>query len=99
MKKRGLVLHGSDNVVTVLEDVHQGDVVACGGAPEASEVEAREAIPFGFKMALREIGPGEPVRKYGYPIGRAVKRVPRGALVHVHNLEGSRGRGDLRGEP
>ena len=37
------------------------------------------------------------IRKYGETIGKAGKAIARGALVHVHNLEGTRARGDLEG--
>ncbi|MHB9092657.1 MAG: UxaA family hydrolase, partial [Chloroflexota bacterium] len=56
---------------------------------------ALEAIPFGFKVALVDILRGEPIFKYGEIIGRASCPIQQGALVHVHNLEGLRGRGDL----
>ncbi len=38
---------------------------------------------------------GETIRKYGETIGRASAPIMRGALVHIHNLEGTRARGDL----
>jgi altronate hydrolase len=48
--------------------------------------EALEPIPGGHKIALRAIAPGEQVRKYGWPIGRAREAIARGAHVHTHNL-------------
>jgi altronate dehydratase small subunit len=35
------------------------------------------------------------VRKYGEMIGKASAAIAKGALVHIHNLEGTRARGDL----
>lgn len=43
-------------------------------------------IPAGHKVALRPIRCGEPVVKYGYPIGHATADIPAGAWVHEHNL-------------
>jgi altronate dehydratase small subunit len=56
---------------------------------------AIEAIPFGFKIALQEIPQGQIIRKYGETIGMASRPIAKGALVHIHNLEGTRARGDL----
>jgi altronate dehydratase small subunit len=46
-------------------------------------------------VALRPIEAGELVLKYGQTIGRAGARIEPGEHVHVHNVEGTRGRGDL----
>lgn len=39
----------------------------------------------GHKYALREIPRGEPIIKYGMPIGHALCDIPTGAHVHTHN--------------
>jgi altronate hydrolase len=44
------------------------------------------AVPPGHKIATRSIPAGEPVVKYGFPIGRAIEEIPAGAWVHSHNL-------------
>ncbi len=93
--KRGLVMHPKDNVATVIEEVQAGDRLEITGGGEARAVTALEAIPFGFKIALEEIPAGGVIRKYGDTIGKAGRLIARGALVHVHNLEGTRARGDL----
>ena len=56
---------------------------------------AAEAIPFGFKIALEDIARNAIIRKYGETIGTAGTLIPKGTLVHIHNLEGTRARGDL----
>ncbi len=53
------------------------------------------AIPGGHKIALRPIPAGAVIRKYGQIIGRATAPIGPGEHVHVHNVEGTRGRGDL----
>lgn len=44
-------------------------------------------VPAGHKFAVKSIVKGEPVIKYGYPIGQAREEIPQGAHVHVHNLK------------
>lgn len=42
--------------------------------------------PRGHKIALRNIAKGEPVVKYGFPIGRATQDIAEGEWVHSNNL-------------
>ena len=56
----------------------------------------KEAIPFGHKVAIRNITAGEKIIKYGEVIGEATVDIMPGQHVHVHNLVGCRGRGDLK---
>jgi altronate hydrolase len=44
-------------------------------------------VDAGHKVALREIDAGEPVRKYGFPIGEATAPIAAGGWVHSHNLQ------------
>ena len=94
--KRGLILHPKDNVVSVLDEVFPGETVEAKRGNDVTLVEALEQIPFGFKLAVTDIAPGDPIIKYGEMIGQASQAIQRGALVHIHNLVGARGRGDLR---
>jgi altronate dehydratase small subunit len=95
--KRALIMHPKDNVATTVEEIQPGDQVKTAGGGEVRSLAAVEAIPFGFKIALEEIPQGAIIVKYGETIGKAGRPIPRGALVHVHNLEGTRARGDLEG--
>ncbi len=95
--KRALIMHPSDNVATAVEEIQPGDEVTIPAAKAAITVRAVETIHFGFKVALQDLRPGEIIRKYGETIGRASLPIGKGALVHVHNLEGTRARGDLKG--
>jgi altronate dehydratase small subunit len=98
--KRALIMHPYDNVATAVEEIRAGDEVAIPVVGTTLILRALEAIPFGFKIALQEIPKGDIIRKYGEIIGRAGTAIAKGALVHIHNLEGTRARGDLerRGE-
>jgi len=93
--KRALMMHPSDNVATAVEEIQPGDEVAIPVAGTAPSLRAVEPIPFGFKIALQDIPRGEIIRKYGETIGKASAPIAKGGLVHVHNLEGTRARGDL----
>ncbi len=93
--KRGLILSPRDNVANALEEVPAGQEIEAFLGKERISFHAIERIPFGFKVALTDIARGQPVVKYGEMIGKASQAIPKGALVHIHNLEGARGRGDL----
>lgn len=86
-----LVISERDNVATALEPIDAGREVRAG----AGTVVAAEAIPRGHKLAVRAIRAGEPVVKYGSPIGTASADIAAGAHVHTHNVASTRGRGDL----
>ena len=95
-EKRALILHPKDNVASVMEEVSSGDDVMLQGGSATLLLQAVEKIPFGFKMATVDIRQGDTVIKYGEVIGTASKDIQKGALVHIHNIEGARGRGDLQ---
>jgi len=78
-------IHAADNVATLLEDGAESSVVQVVGAG-SGEIRLSNAMPRGHKVALREIGAGEPVIKFGVRIGHALELIPRGAWVHLHNL-------------
>jgi altronate hydrolase len=77
-----LRLEDSDDVGVAVTPVARGDVLTTGDPP----LRAREDIPAGHKVALRNIAQGAVVRKYGWPIGEALQPIAAGAWVHVHNL-------------
>jgi len=96
-KKLALKIRPTDNVATVLDDVVKGDIVHVRSADSSEDrmLEAKENVPFGFKVSLSDIQKGEHIIKYGEIIGKASDFIGEGCLVHVHNVEGLRGRGDL----
>lgn len=90
-----LVINRMDNVGNAIEDIKAGEEVAYSIEDKRYVLKAEDDIPFGFKMAISDICKGQDVLKYGEPIGKASKDIKKGQLVHVHNLEGKRGRGDV----
>ena len=77
-------IHPSDNVAVALTDLQAGDAVA--------GVVLQSAVPRGHKIVLRDLGAGENVVKYGYPIGHVTRAVKAGEMIDHSciktNLEG-----------
>ncbi|HTU09942.1 MAG TPA: altronate dehydratase family protein [Allosphingosinicella sp.] len=80
-----------DDVAVALRDLEAG---------EDAEVRLLEPVARGHKVALRPIAAGEIVRKFGFPIGRALREIQAGTHVHSHNLGTAlRERGDYQYRP
>ena len=79
---KGIRIHPDDNVAVALEDLRRGETLTL----DTVSVTAIEDIARGHKIALRDIKEGEPVVKYGNPIGLAKADIPTGAWAHVHNV-------------
>ncbi|HPO76120.1 MAG TPA: UxaA family hydrolase [Thermoclostridium caenicola] len=90
-----IVLSEADNVGNAIEDIEKNEVVSFSVNGQKHEFTAKERIPFGFKIAIKDIKKGEPIIKYHEIIGKASRDIDLGHLVHVHNVEGCRGRGDI----
>jgi altronate dehydratase small subunit len=90
-----IMLRENDNVATALRDLAAGEEIIVGVQELSLRVRVGQAILFGHKLAVTEIGQGEHILKYGEIIGRATQAIPAGCHVHVHNIESLRGRGDL----
>lgn len=81
-------IHPQDNVAVAVTPLTAGETLSLGGA----QVTARDEIPAGHKIALRDIAEGEAVIKYGFPIGSAKRPIACGAWVHTHNVASRLGR-------
>ncbi len=91
---KALVVDAKDNVATALNDLEKSESVTVEIDGSAAEIQLGQPIPFGHKFALKDIGIGAQVIKYGEVIGLATAGIAIGEHVHVHNVEGLRGRGD-----
>lgn len=78
MTRAILQIDPKDDVAVALRDLQAGETID-GQA-------VLQPIPKGHKIALRAVAAGQPVRKYGHPIGRASADIAAGAHVHSHNL-------------
>ena len=95
--KIALHVNDKDNVATIFAN----------GITDGTEVEIRNKrgectpvtvigdVPYGHKIAVRDIKAGEHIMKYGQSIGVADVDIKKGEYVHIHNMKALRGRGDL----
>jgi len=84
-----ILSHPKDNVATARSPIKPGTSLTIS---KAKKIIAKEEIPFAHKIALRGIPKGGAVIKYGERIGRAIREIKSGELVHIHNVVGERGR-------
>ena len=76
-----------DNVATALGGYPGGKRERHRGhRTPGKNIEALQEIPYGHKIALRDIKPGEFIIKYGVKIAVATQDIPKGAWVHLHNV-------------
>ena len=87
--KRAMMINSKDNTATALEDIEVGDTVSLTSksGQVVSEIIARQAVPFGHKLASASINKGDKVLKYGEVFGLATQSINKGDYVHVHNVE------------
>jgi hypothetical protein len=81
-------IHASDNVATLLEDAPAGPI-DLRGSTEAEGLVLIEPVALGHKAALAPIAEGEPVVKFGVPVGVAAQAISAGEWVHLHNCRSS----------
>ena len=94
VQQSAIVVDKKDNVATALCQLEQGSDIRTGTEDCITEVELLQTIPSGHKLALKDIEAGEPIIKYGELIGLATTKIRKGEHVHVHNVQGQKGRGD-----
>ncbi|MGH2862029.1 MAG: UxaA family hydrolase [Solirubrobacteraceae bacterium] len=75
-------LDATDPVGLACADLEPGASVDVDG----ESLTVRAAVPRGHKLALRDLPAGTEVRKYGQPIGLALRDIAAGEHVHDHNL-------------
>ncbi len=86
---KAIIINDIDNVATARVEISEGTILISGN----SSITVKNNIPFGHKLALKNILKGEPIIKYGQRIGIAMKDIFPGELVHIHNVTGERGMG------
>ena len=94
MTLEALILHPKDNVATAVRRLESGQGISLGNGPNNIDIVLAQTILFGHKFAFMDIERGEKIVKYGEVIGQATTKINKGEHVHVHNVEGLRGRGD-----
>ena len=54
------------------------------------EIDVRDDVPIGHKVALKDLSEGDTAIKYGEDIGKIVAPIEKGDHVHTHNLKTKR---------
>lgn len=76
-------IHETDNVCVAVVPLKKETKVSAG----ETSVTLQQDVPAGHKIALRTIGAGEQIVKYGYPVGHATAEINAGEHVHIHNTK------------
>lgn len=88
------VLHDADDsvAVVVVEGVKAGTSMTGWVMDEDKTVSlnARQDIPIGHKVALKDMTTGDTVVKYGIDMGKVVAPIRAGEHAHVHNIKTKR---------
>ena len=89
-----VVLHDAKDTVAVavVEGIEAGTELNAWimGEDRTITVTARQPIPIGHKVALRDMAPNDTVYKYGVDIGKVVAPIKAGEHAHVHNIKTKR---------
>lgn len=83
-EKRAFQVHDADDVATLLED-SGAETVKIIGNSYASTITLTGPARMAHKVALRRIGEGRPIHKFGVIIGIATRDIAPGEWVHLHN--------------
>ncbi len=71
---RFIKINPADNVAVALTDLKKGENV-CG-------IELKEDVPAGHKATLEDLGTGDNVIKYGFPIGHMTRNAAAGSWIN-----------------
>ena len=88
------VLHDANDTVAVVvvEGVKAGTEMNAWIMDEDRTInlQAKQDIPIGHKVALKDMNPGDTVLKYGIDMGKVVAPIRTGEHAHVHNIKTKR---------
>lgn len=88
------IVHDEDDSVgvVVVEGVNAGDMLDGWIMDQQRDVqiEAKDDIPIGHKLAIASLAADDTVMKYGVDIGRVVSAISPGEHVHIHNVKTKR---------
>ena len=78
-----VVLNEADNVAIARRTLTAGTVILFGD----ERVALPRDVPVGHKLARMPIAAGQPVLRWGFPIGSATTDIALGDHVHLHNMK------------
>jgi altronate dehydratase small subunit len=99
LNRYAIVMHVRDNVATAVKNIQIKEKIELIVDGDSKEIEIKDPMPLGHKFAIKSISKGQDIVKYGECIGKATQDIDVGKHVHVHNVESTRGRGDLLKKP
>jgi altronate hydrolase len=76
-KSWAIVINEKDNVATALKPLKAGTQVSEEVQGRIEKIKLLSDIPVGHKCALKDMGKGEAVIKYGKPIGQSTRKIAR----------------------
>ena len=76
MVKYAKLIDIRDNVITSLADLKAGEEVIVKFDGKETKYVTNDDVPFGHKIAVKDIKKGERIIKYGFEIGRRISRYP-----------------------
>ena len=86
---QAILLAPNDNVAAAIDAVEAAAPVAVAlnsSGETVLTISSRQGIPFGHKIAVKDLAKGSSIIRYGYPIGIATADIKQGDLVHSHNM-------------
>lgn len=81
-----LLMDSSDNVVTCVREVKQGESIVYKQGAKRCTLIAQENIPYCHKAAIADIALGGDIIKYGESLGKTTASINKGCWVAEHNL-------------
>ncbi len=78
-----LILKKNDSAGITLADLKKSDILE---GPDIS-LNILENIPNGHKVAVKNLGKGDPVIKNGFVIGSCTRSIPAGSHIHFFNIK------------
>lgn len=86
---KAILLNSKDNVATVLKSMNVGEELHIYDTDNKliDKLNVTENIPYGNKLAIKDMGENEDIIKYGEKIGLTTRNIKKYDLVHVHNIK------------
>ncbi|NYE06421.1 altronate hydrolase [Bacillus niacini] len=78
-----LQITDNDNIILALRNFKKNETIHLNG----KDIQIKEDISRGHKIAVKDIYENEDIIKYGYPIGHALGVITPGEHVHTHNTK------------
>jgi altronate hydrolase len=83
MQAKVLKVHPADNVIVALTDLPKGELIAY----ENDAYVLADNVPQKHKFVTQDLAVGGEITMYGVLVGKATQPIPRGGLIHTHNVK------------